>query len=598
MNNNFNNKNHNNENLIGKNFQEKNDEQKNIFVHHDNNVASYPIENFQYEQKHDNKLNQENSFYLKNNTQNKNNNEFNESGLNHTNNDVLKNDYSRFSYNVSTNGIHNLDKSQVSLANNEQLEHTEINGMIGIDYYGDIPNEKRYDMCLYTLSELNEMGIGVENTTKKFCMGKMYYKLTDEYLNNFYNQQNNLNDAQEDFNVDFESQESFDEIPLNDDTENKYFENENLNDFSESDNDFIEKQNLNKESVENKNEELNLENMDDPEIDNSVYINNDEANGTIEVDGNIPESDNLNLENLINDHTELLLNQDKNLDSDLEYKIYSLTFNKEEFRKDLGKLDNVTFDIYPKDRIMVLSSDESKSSTTLIDVLSRRYEKNSGYVYFNIKRKQKWIDMYSKEFQHYDLDMVNKKNDVLYQLESPDYFSYASEKRDTPLSLFKKVFYAIDVIVSEALFHQLMQIFNFEPLLKKHINQLEEADKIIFTLICDILIGKHVLLVPLTKLKMEISKKIEFFKLLNDITQNKSTIVIFSSWDILDAKIFATRVICLDEGKKVLDKSINDILKTYDSLDSFLLNYLQQLNSRKKQLDYDDENNDNFDDSY
>ena len=51
--------------------------------------------------------------------------------------------------------------------------------------------------------------------------------------------------------------------------------------------------------------------------------------------------------------------------------------------------------------------------------------------------------MYSKEFKQYDLDMINKKSDILYQLESPDYFSYGTEKRDTPLSLFKKVFYAI-----------------------------------------------------------------------------------------------------------------------------------------------------------
>ncbi|WPL38338.1 hypothetical protein [Malacoplasma iowae] len=236
-----------------------------------------------------------------------------------------------------------------------------------------------------------------------------------------------------------------------------------------------------------------------------------------------------------------------------------------------------------------------QTSTTLIDVLSRRHEKQSGYVYFNIKRKQKWVDMYSKEFKQYDLDMVNKKSDVLYQLESPDYFSYGSEKKDTPLSLFKKVFYAIDVLVSESLFYKLIEIFDFKPLIKKHISQLSDTEKRIFVLICDILIGKHVLIIPLTEFKLEINKKIEFFSLLNNMNKNKSTIIIFSSWDILDAKIFANRVLCLDEGKMILDKKINDILKIHNSLDKFLLDYLQTNNRNKRRqelLKKDDDDDD------
>lgn len=643
MNNNFNNNNPNKpNNYQGHNFTNRNSNQGPNFHNHDNNYA--------------NNVNSMNSEYIENDYQLNNQqapidydqiNRFSYQGHydnnqnyynnNDSYNQYNENDFSRFSYNnnnqqenfYNTNGNQSFvsydnNVNRTPIINKDPLDYVKKNGMSGIDYYGSIPDEKRYDMYLYTLAELNEMEISVENTTKKFYMGKMYYKLTDEYLNylskiqngDYTNQENTLTSHGKELDNNLTKKEQEIDYELNFD--NPVKSNENLsNQELEKSNLVSKKEKVNKntnnyenniDEDEDEDEELNnlvieddvefdqkLLTGPDIQLDENIYLNEDEINGTTNVDGDIPENDSSNLENLINDHTQILLNQNKNLDTDLEYKIYSLSFNKNEKRKDLGKLDNITFDIYPKDRIMVLGSDKSKTSTTLIDVLSRRHEKQSGYVYFNIKRKQKWVDMYSKEFKQYDLDMVNKKSDVLYQLESPDYFSYGSEKKDTPLSLFKKVFYAIDVLVSESLFYKLIEIFDFKPLIKKHISQLSDTEKRIFVLICDILIGKHVLIIPLTEFKLEINKKIEFFSLLNNMNKNKSTIIIFSSWDILDAKIFANRVLCLDEGKMILDKKINDILKIHNSLDKFLLDYLQTNNRNKRRqelLKKDDDDDD------
>ena len=371
------------------------------------------------------------------------------------------NNYNIFSY----NNPYDANRNRSPILNKDSLDYIKKNGMSGIDYYGTIPDEKRYDMYLYTLIELNNMGISVENTVKKFYMGKMYYKLTDEYLNYLNEQQNG--------NIGNQEENSFTQstsVDANYESSNNDFYNKEEIDYeldvsdTNSGNNFLNDYNNSEEQYFDFESDQSLEHNQD------VYMSEDDVNGTTYVEGDIPDSDKHNLENLINVHNDVLFNQDKNLESDLEYKIYNLSFNKEQLRKDLGKLDNITFDVYPKDRVMVLSSDESKTSTTLIDVLSRRYEKNGGYVYFNIKRKQKWIDMYSKEFKQYDLDMINKKSDILYQLESPDYFSYGAEKRDTSLSLFKKVFYAIDVIVSETLFYKLIEIFDFKPVLNFYFN--------------------------------------------------------------------------------------------------------------------------------
>lgn len=612
MNNNFNNNNPNNQNFNGPNLNNGNSNKGSNFNYQNNNLENNIAQSnrsFQYTENHTVRVQQQNiPNYNLNNVMQKDNINRNYQNTNHQYNlhqphninhqykinhhrsvshQQNFNQQNRYIYNqkrnnnnyniFSYNNPYDANRNRSPILNKDSLDYIKKNGMSGIDYYGTIPDEKRYDMYLYTLIELNNMGISVENTVKKFYMGKMYYKLTDEYLNYLNEQQNG--------NISNQEENSFTQstsVDVNYESSNNDFYNKEEIDYeldvsdTNNGNNFLNDYNNSEEQYFDFESDQSLEHNQD------VYMSEDDVNGTTYVEGEIPDSDKYNLENLINVHNDILFNQDKNLESDLEYKIYNLSFNKEQLRKDLGKLDNITFDVYPKDRVMVLSSDESKTSTTLIDVLSRRYEKNGGYVYFNIKRKQKWIDMYSKEFKQYDLDMINKKSDILYQLESPDYFSYGAEKRDTSLSLFKKVFYAIDVIVSETLFYKLIEIFDFKPVLKKVISQLSDVERRIFILICDILIGKHVLLIPLTELKLEINRKIDLFTLLNDLSQNKSTIVIFSSWDILDAKIFANRVICLDQGKKILDKNVNDILKVHESLDSFLLEYLQSSSRSKR----------------
>ena len=619
MNNNFNNNNPNNQNFNGPNLNNGNSNKGSNFNYQNNSLQNNNAESnrgFQYTENHIVRVQQQNipNHNLNNVVQKDNinrnyqntNHQYNlhqphninhqyktnhhhivshEQNFNQQNRYIYNQKRNNNNYNIfSYNNPYDANRNRSPILNKDSLDYIKKNGMSGIDYYGTIPDEKRYDMYLYTLIELNNMGISVENTVKKFYMGKMYYKLTDEYLNYLYEQQNG--------NISNQEANSFTQsasVDANYESSNNDFDNkEEINyelDVSDTNNgnNFLNDYNDSEEQYFDFESDQSLEHNQD------VYMNEDYVNGTTYVDGDIPDYDKYNLENLINVHNDILFNQDKNLESDLEYKIYNLSFNKEQLRKDLGKLDNITFDVYPKDRIMVLSSDESKTSTTLIDVLSRRYEKNGGYVYFNIKRKQKWIDMYSKEFKQYDLDMINKKSDILYQLESPDYFSYGAEKRDTPLSLFKKVFYAIDVIVSETLFYKLIEIFDFKPVLKKVISQLSDVERRIFILICDILIGKHVLLIPLTEFKLEINRKIDLFTLLNDLSQNKYNIVIFSSWDILDAKIFANRVICLDKGKKILDKNVNDILKVHESLDSFLLEYLQSSNRSKRNFSANEE---------
>lgn len=265
--------------------------------------------------------------------------------------------------------------------------------------------------------------------------------------------------------------------------------------------------------------------------------------------------------------------------NDVIYKVYNVSYNQNKTNKDLGCLYNVSFDIFPGDRIALLASD-SISDRFLIEILKNNIAMDSGYIFFNLKREHKWYDIFSDEYNAIDVDLYNSRHQVIYQLQSPDYFAYGASKHDTVSSTFKKFFNSISFLVNNSVYENLVYLLNLHDKMKKNIHTLDELEKARFTFICDVLIGKKIILFSNLTYDFDINQKISFFRYINSLFQGTDVILIFTVKDTFEVKLLSNRLLIIDEGVTVVDKKVVDILKVYNSLDTFIYAVFDKIHKR------------------
>lgn len=264
---------------------------------------------------------------------------------------------------------------------------------------------------------------------------------------------------------------------------------------------------------------------------------------------------------------------------DVLYKIYNISFNQNHDDPYAGCLYNFSFDIYPGDRIAILSHD-SMSDLLLLDILKNYVQKDSGYVFFNLKREQKWFDIYSSEYDGFDIEMYNRRYEAIYQLQSPDYFAYGKNKNDTVDSTFKKIFNTIKQVINEKLFSDLLYLLDFEKELDSLISSLDDLKARKFIFICDVLIGKKIIIMSNLTEGFDITQKISFYRYINALYQDSDTVIIFNVKDSFEVKLLANRLIIIDDGEPVVNKRIKDILNTFETLDTFIVEAFDKLHKK------------------
>ncbi|MDE6082706.1 MAG: hypothetical protein K2F52_02385, partial [Malacoplasma sp.] len=227
------------------------------------------------------------------------------------------------------------------------------------------------------------------------------------------------------------------------------------------------------------------------------------------------------------------------------------------------KLENINFDIYPNDRIVVLS-DDSISNQLLIDVLRGDEVKTSGYVYKNFSNNNQWIDVSSLE---------NDK-EITESLASPDYLSFITKKKEKVVSAMKKIFNKLDKDPSALFISELAEKMHFSDYMTKNIFELDDLALEKFTTMCDILIGKKVILIKSICQDMNFEQRSKLLSFLNDYFKSKNITVIYATEDINDVNLIGNKIMVLKQGQLMDFMSNQKILQRFESLDEFVNYYL------------------------
>lgn len=469
----------------------------------------------------------------------------------------------------------------------------------------------------YSLKEIIKLGIDVANTKKVFINGESRYVVDS---NSFAKSQTNIEDSNilnesntssiddmfvneeasdvNDAHYDYESENNIEfnqEVETEQNTSNNVGNLEFINKQTQEENQNINQSNeLNvyddefshsEEELTDENsvydvQELSYDDDSDEFFENVDYVKeyyDDTFQDTfeqIEYDKKIDYEEKIRPLQIVKNWNKKLWRPE-----DVLYKIYNISFNQNHDDPNAGCLYNFSFDIYPGDRIAILSHD-SMSDLLLLDILKNDVEKDSGYVFFNLKREQKWFDIYSSEFDGFDVEMFNRRYEAIYQLQSPDYLSYGKNKNDTVDSTFKKIFNTIKQVINERLFGDLLYLLDFEKELDTLISNLDDLKKRKFIFICDVLIGKKIIIMSNLTEGFDITQKISFYRYINALYQDSDTVILFNVKDSFEVKLLANRLIIIDDGEPVVNKKIKDILNTFETLDTFIVEAFDKLHKK------------------
>lgn len=475
----------------------------------------------------------------------------------------------------------------------------------------------------YSLKEILKLGIDTSTTKKVFINGETRYVVESNNINEIIdNNVNNLNTNNNEIMNENESlidqmfvneeasdindahydyqEENTDEI--NDEIAEQYESNieSNMQFINKQKQELDNSENINQsnevnvyddelyhseEEISDSNEvydiqDLNYQNNEDEYIDDVDYVQeyyDDTFQDTfeqIEYDKKIDYEEKIKPLQIVKNWNKKLWRPE-----DVLYKIYNISFNQNHDDPYAGCLYNFSFDIYPGDRIAILSHD-SMSDLLLLDILKNYVPKDSGYVFFNLKREQKWFDIYSSEFDGFDIEMYNRRYEAIYQLQSPDYFEYGKNKNDTVDSTFKKIFNKIKQVVNEKLFNDLLYLLDFEKELDTLMSSLDDLKSRKFVFICDVLIGKKIIIMSNLTEGFDITQKISFYRYINALYQDSDTVIIFNVKDSFEVKLLANRLIIIDDGEPVVNKRIKDILNTFETLDTFIIEAFDKLHKK------------------
>lgn len=493
---------------------------------------------------------------------------------------------------------------EINIARHEPQTNVAINSNIQNNKY-------------YSLKEIIKLGIDVANTKKVFINGESRYVVDS---NSFAKSQTNIEDSNilnesntssiddmfvneeasdvNDAHYDYESENNIEfnqEVETEQNTSNNVGNLEFINKQTQEENQNINQSNeLNvyddefshsEEELSDENsvydvQELSYDDDSDEFFENVDYVKeyyDDTFQDTfeqIEYDKKIDYEEKIRPLQIVKNWNKKLWRPE-----DVLYKIYNISFNQNHDDPNAGCLYNFSFDIYPGDRIAILSHD-SMSDLLLLDILKNDVEKDSGYVFFNLKREQKWFDIYSSEFDGFDVEMFNRRYEAIYQLQSPDYLSYGKNKNDTVDSTFKKIFNTIKQVINERLFGDLLYLLDFEKELDTLISNLDDLKKRKFIFICDVLIGKKIIIMSNLTEGFDITQKISFYRYINALYQDSDTVILFNVKDSFEVKLLANRLIIIDDGEPVVNKKIKDILNTFETLDTFIVEAFDKLHKK------------------
>lgn len=261
---------------------------------------------------------------------------------------------------------------------------------------------------------------------------------------------------------------------------------------------------------------------------------------------------------------------------DILYKVYDLNYNFDKQNPYDGTLKNISFNIYPGDKIAIVSTD-SLSDEILLNILSKKTKSDSGHIFYNINNNNDWADLNSVDIEdiYEDEKIVNANS---YETNASDYFALVKNRFETVITLFNRVFKSIDNNIDNIVYGDLLYLLNMSKILDKKISLLTEIEKRKFTFMCDVLIGKRIIFFKNLTEDFNIREKINFYRYINNLFEKSNNVFIFSIQDTFEIKLFATKLLIIDDGYLKINKKISEIVKMYPSIDYLIYEIFDNAN--------------------
>lgn len=520
--------------------------------------------------------------YLNNFNQNSN---FSEDVLNEINTRNLVEEATRVSAfrNLESNLFVN-DDSYFNETNNEvyyeqpkesPVEKFGVPFEIGFDNKEMIQKNLSYD-TFYTEMDLKNFEMSEDDFVKFYKNGSTFYKLKKPHDNeddfpiySFFKKDTKFSDNESEEMKRQNFLDGLKNVTLfskwDEDFEIKDILENNLND-SEKRSELKEKIfNLNRE-IEDKLERINKFNVESDDVGELIYTRKFIEQRQEEIKDKIYEL------------------KDDFANSNIFYKVKNLffeTYDEEDIYFGY-KLEDISFDVYPKDRIVIVS-DNSITNQLLVDVLKGDELKTSGYIYKNVLRKNQWVDTANLDYNYTTISNIDLNEELLYGLNSPDYLSFGikNKKRDNVFMSMQRIFKSLEVSPEDKIREKLIQLMRFESQLDKKLVELDDLNLEKFFTICDILINKKMILIKSICQGMSFNEKMELLNFLNKYFALNNITAIYASDDLNDVNLFATKVMVIKEGQIMDFKSIDTILKQFNSVNEFVIHNLKYGNVRK-----------------
>lgn len=440
---------------------------------------------------------------------------------------------------------------------------------IAYDNKETIEKNLSYD-AIYTEIDLKNFGLPEDLFLKFFKNGSVFYKLKKEgqtedeiSVYTIFKKDTKFSDSEDE---EFKKQAYLEKLKdaeffskWDDDFEINEVLGNNLDDSEERLSLKEKIYNLNKE-IESKIERLNKFNVGDSDVGELIYTRQYIEQKQEEIKDKIYELK----ENFSN--------------SNIFYKVKNLFFNTwDEDDIYFGyRLENISFDVYPNDRIVVVS-DNSITNQLLVDVLKGDELKTSGYVYKNVWRKNQWVDASDLEYNYSKINNVDLNDELLYGLTSPDYLSFGikNKRKDNVGISMQRIFKSLGVSPEDKIRDRLIELMRFESQLNKNLFELDDLNLEKFYTICDILINKKMILIKSICQGMSFNEKMELLNFLNKYFATNNITAIYASDDLNDVNLFATKVMVIKQGQLMSFKSFDQILKEFNSVNEFVIHHLK-----------------------
>ncbi|RXY97205.1 hypothetical protein D8X55_00700 [Malacoplasma penetrans] len=440
---------------------------------------------------------------------------------------------------------------------------------IAYDNKETIEKNLSYD-AIYTETDLKNFGLPEDLFLKFFKNGSVFYKLkkegkTEDEISVYtvFKKDTKFSDSEDE---EFKKQAYLEKLKeaeffskWDDDFEINEILGNNLDDSEERLSLKEKIYNLNKE-IENKIERLNKVNIVDGDIGELIYTRQYIEQKQEEIKDKIYELK----ENFSN--------------SNIFYKVKNLFFNTwDEDDIYFGyRLENISFDVYPNDRIVIVS-DNSITNQLLVDVLKGDELKTAGYVYKNVWRKNQWVDASDLEYNYSKINNVDLNDELLYGLTSPDYLSFGikNKRKDNVGISMQRIFKSLGVSPEDKIRDRLIELMRFESQLNKNLFELDDLNLEKFYTICDILINKKMILIKSICQGMSFNEKMELLNFLNKYFATNNITAIYASDDLNDVNLFATKVMVIKQGQLMSFKSFDQILKEFNSVNEFVIHHLK-----------------------